>query len=82
MLDSDTALDLIKPHMAVVCLGDAELGTVDHVEGTDAIKLTKDGRGEHHYIPLEWVRSVDDKIHIDRDLSQAKQDWSTRAPQR
>jgi hypothetical protein len=77
MLDSDTARGLIKPRMTVVCLGDAELGTVDHLDGKDAIRLAKDDRGEHHHIPLSWVRSVDDRVHIDRSLAQAMREWST-----
>jgi hypothetical protein len=82
MLDSETARSLIKPHMPVVCLGDAELGSVDHVEGKDAIQLAKDERGEHHYIPLDWVRSVDDRVHLDRSRARAMREWSTRATRR
>ena len=78
MLDSETAKELIKPHMVVVSAYDDEVATVDHVEGLNSIKLTKDERGEHHYIPLSWVTSVDDKVHIDRDSSQLEREWSTR----
>jgi hypothetical protein len=79
MLDSDTARDLIRPHMTVVCLGDAELGTVDRVEGKDTIELAKDDDGIHHYIPLAWVSFVDDKVHIDRTVKRAMREWSTSA---
>jgi len=77
MLDSDTAKQLIKPHMAVVSSELDELATVDHVEGRNSIKLTKDDDGQHHYIPLSWVTSVDDKVHIDRPGAQARREWST-----
>jgi hypothetical protein len=77
MLDSQTAKALIKPQMAVVCSENGQFATVDHVEGTDAIKLTKDKSGQHHYIPLEWVTSVDDKVHVDRPGDQAMREWST-----
>jgi hypothetical protein len=77
MLDSQTARDLIKPHMPVVCSNDRQFAVVDHVEGRDLIKLEKDGRGQHHYIPLTWVTSVDDKVHVDRPGSQAMQEWTT-----
>ena len=80
MLDSLNAKELIKPHMAVVCSENGQFGTVDHVEGTNSIKLTKDGTGQHHYIPLTWVTSVDDKIHIDRPGAQAMREWSTTPP--
>lgn len=80
MLDSETARELIKPHMDVACPDDADFATVDHIEGHSAIKLAKDDDGQHHYIPLEWVTSVDDKVHIDRSSHQAKLEWTTTPP--
>jgi hypothetical protein len=80
MLDSLNAKELIKAHMPVVCSEDGQFGTVDHVEGRGSIKLTKDDTGQHHYIPLAWVTSVDDKVHIDRPGSQAMREWSTTPP--
>jgi hypothetical protein len=77
MLDSETAKDLIRPHMPVVASDRAEIATVDHVEGKSLIKLTKDSQGEHHYIPLSWVTSVDDKVHVDRPSDQVKREWTT-----
>ncbi len=77
MLDSTTAQDLIKPHMAVVCSENGQFATVDHVEGTDLIKLAKDKSGQHHFIPLAWVTSVDDKVHVDRPGDQAMREWTT-----
>jgi hypothetical protein len=70
----------IKPHMPVVCSKNKQFATVDHVEGSDAIKLTKDAGGEHHFIPTSWVTSVDDKVHVDRPGEQAMREWSTTAP--
>ena len=66
----------IKPHMPVVCSNDGQFAIVDHVEG-DSLKLTKDASGQHHYIPLAWVTSVDDKVHIDRPGQEAMQQWTT-----
>ncbi len=77
MLDSNTASALIKPRMPVVCSENGQFATVDHVEGTDMIKLTKDRTGQHHYIPLAWVTSVDDKVHVDRTGDQAMREWSS-----
>lgn len=77
MLDSQTAQELIKPHMPVVCSEDGQFAVVDHVEGSDEIKLAKDKSGQHHYIPLTWVSSVDDKVHVDRPGKQAMQEWTT-----
>ena len=80
MLDATTAKELIRPHMPVVCSEDGQFATVDHVEGYSSIKLTKDDSGQHHYIPLDWVTHVDDKVHIDRPGTQAMQEWTTSAP--
>src|SRR5437764_14799412 len=66
MLDVDTANELIRPHMVVVSSDEDEIATVDHIEGKSSIKLTKDEDGSHHYIPLTWVTSVDERVHIDR----------------
>jgi hypothetical protein len=77
MLDSRTAQGLIKPNMPVVCSNNGQFAVVDHLEGRDLIKLARDSSGRHHYIPLSWVTSVDDKVHVDRPGEQAMREWST-----
>ena len=77
MLDSRLAQNLIKPHMPVVCSNNDQIALVDHLEGADEIKLTKDKDGQHHYIPISWVTSVDDKVHLDRPCREALADWKT-----
>ncbi len=67
----------IKPNTPVVCSNNRQLGVVDHMEGTETIKLTKDDKGQHHYIPTAWVKTIDDKVHIDRPGDQAMREWST-----
>ena len=66
---------LIRPHMPVVCSKDKQFALVDHVQGSN-LKLVRDDHGEHHFIPLSWIRSVDDKVHIDRPGKQAMEQWS------
>ena len=66
----------IKPHAPVVCSENGQFAVVDHMEGANAIKLAKDKSGKHHYIPLSWVTSVDDKVHVDRPGDQAMREWS------
>ena len=72
----------IKEHMEVIGADGVHVGTVDKVEG-NRIKLTKKDSGEgshkghHHYIPLQWVTKVDDKIHVDRLGTQAMKEWAT-----
>jgi len=77
MLEFEIAQELIKPHMRVVGSNDGDLAEVDCLEGGDLIKLGMDEHGEHHYIPISWVTSVDDKVHVDRPGSQVKREWST-----
>ena len=68
----------IKEHMPVVCSENGQFATVDRVEG-DMIKLTRDDAGQNHYIPVSWVTSVDDKVHIDRPGDVAVREWKTAA---
>jgi hypothetical protein len=70
----------IREHMPVVCSNDGQFGTVDHVDG-DHVKLTRDDKGKHHWIPAAWVTSVDDKVHVDRPGDQAMREWLTSPPQ-
>ena len=46
---------MIKEHMEVIGSDGVHVGTVDHMEGADQVKLTKtdeDAGDEHHFIPL------------------------------
>ena len=72
-------VNTIKPEMPVVCSQDGQFATVDHLEGSNSIKLNKDKNGQHHYIPLDWVVSTKDgKVKIDRPGEEAMQEWSTK----
>ncbi len=78
---TDTKIDMskVKEQMPVVCSENKQFATVDHVDG-DSIKLTKDASGMHHWIPASWVKSIDDKVHIDRPGTEAMKQWTTAAP--
>lgn len=76
MIDSATA-NLIQENMPVLGSDNGQLAVVDHLEGDNAIKLTKDGTGQHHYIPLAWVTSVDEAVHLDRTGAELIQGWAT-----
>ena len=67
----------VKPGMPVVCSENGQFAVVDHPEGKDSIKLKKDKTGKHHFIPVSWVTTVDEKVHIDRPGDQATQEWRT-----
>lgn len=58
------------------------MGHVGTVEG-QRIKLAKsdpDAGGEHHYINVDAVDSVNDKVRLNRTTAQAKDERGVRAP--
>ena len=72
----------IKPEMPVVCSQGGQFATVDHMEGSDFIKLKKDEVGMHHYIPMDWVTSTESgEVKIDRPGEEAMQQWQTSVNQ-
>jgi hypothetical protein len=69
----------IIPEMPVVCSQRGQFATVDHMEGSNTIKLKKDGQGQHHYIPTSWVTGVENgKVVVDRPGDEAMKDWSIK----
>ena len=69
----------IKEHMEVVGSDGRHVGTVDHLEG-DRIKLTRTdpaANGQHHYIPVGMVTSVDGIVRLAQPASDAMQRWTT-----
>lgn len=75
-----TSIDQIKEHMPVVCSEGGQFATVDHMDGANFIKLMKDESGNHHWIPTEWVSSVDSHVHVDRPGDQAMNEWLSAPP--
>ena len=72
----------IKEHMEVIGSDGKHVGTVDHVEGGDKIKLTKgdpQSGGQHHLIPLKLVQRVDEKVHLTKPARQIMLEWQTAA---
>ena len=69
----------IKEHIEVVGSDGAHVGTVDHIEGSNRIKLTRrdpNAGGEHHYIPLDWVESVEnDRVRLNKTGQEAQAQW-------
>ena len=66
----------IREHMDVVGSDGQHVGTVDKVEG-ERIKLTKNdpqAQGQHHYIPLHMVASVEQNaVRLKLSADQARQ---------
>lgn len=67
----------VKEHMDVIASDGAKIGTVDHLEGINEIKLTKHDApdGKHHLIPMSWVDHVDQKVHLNKAANDAKAQW-------
>ena len=70
----------VRPEQPVLCSENGQFAVVDHMVGQETIKLKKDAQGQHHYIPLNWVNYVDDKVHIDRSGTEAMKEWSLTPP--
>lgn len=63
--------------MEVVGSDGQHVGTVDGVDG-QRIKLTKQdpaAQGEHHYIHIDSVASVDEKVTLNRTAAEARDEW-------
>lgn len=68
----------IREHMEVLGSDGQHVGTVDHLEGQDRIKLTRKdaaAKGEHHFIPLAWVDHVDAHVHLNKSSQDAMAQW-------
>ncbi len=73
---------MIKEHMEVYGSDGERLGTVDHLEGADSIKLTKNdpkAGGQHHLIPVAWVSRVDQHVHLNKSCDDAMKQWKSAA---
>jgi hypothetical protein len=67
----------IREHMEVKDSEGQVIGTVDHMDGTDKIKLTKSGSpdGQHHVIPMDWVDHVDAHVHLSKPAADIRAQW-------
>ena len=68
----------IREHMKVFGSDKQPVGTVDHVEG-DRIKLAKndpEAGGQHHFIPADWVESVEgDEVCLRQNAQEVRRQW-------
>lgn len=74
---ASTDASMIAEHMDVIASDGTKIGTVDHMDGVDKIKLAKNTApdGQHHYIPLTWVDHVDTHVHLNKTSVAAKAGW-------
>ncbi len=72
----------IKEHMEVLDSDGQHVGTVDHLEGSNQIKLAKtDPRAsrKHHFIPTDWVDHVDQHVHLNKSRKDVQAQWKNAA---
>ncbi len=71
----------ISEHMEVRGNDGVHVGTVDHLQGENQIKLTKNdpsSGGQHHFIDLEDVESVSEgALVLKYSSEEAKGMWAT-----
>ena len=60
----------IREHMPVVDCNGEQIGTVDKLDA-GRVKLTRDGEGQHHFLPLSEIAAVDDE-KVTTQLSRAE----------
>lgn len=69
----------IREHAQVIASCGSHVGTVDHLEGEDMIKLTKSdpaSGGKHHLIPLSWVAKIEgDNVILNKNKEQVFAEW-------
>ena len=72
----------IKEHMEVLGSDGAHVGTVDHIDTMDRIKLTKSdptSGGQHHIIPIGWIDHVDAHVHLNKPAKDVMKQWQAAA---
>jgi hypothetical protein len=68
----------IAEHMEVLGSDGKHVGTVDHMEGSDQIKLTKNdpkAGGQHHLLSLDLVDHVDNCVHLKKPSAEVMARW-------
>jgi hypothetical protein len=78
---SDKTTASIREHMEVIASCGKHVGVVDHLE-SNSVKLTKSdpkAAGKHHFIPLDWVASVDQHVHLNKNSEEVFRDWKAES---
>ena len=70
--------DAIAEHMEVIASDGTVIGTVDHMDGNNLIKLAKHDSpdGMHHTIPTAWIDHVDTHVHLTKTASAVRSEWT------
>jgi hypothetical protein len=69
--------ETIKEHMEIVGNDGEHIGIVDGIDPDGEIKLSRTDTPDrlHHFLPLETVEYVDDRVHLNRSSIRAMAEW-------
>ena len=70
----------ITERMEVIAADGEHVGTVDHLDKDQSIKLAKTdpaAGGVHRWIPLSWVDRVGDKVRLSMSKDEIDAQWDT-----
>ncbi|EXR38279.1 MULTISPECIES: DUF2171 domain-containing protein [Acinetobacter calcoaceticus/baumannii complex] len=66
----------IKKHADVIASCGTKVGTVDHLDGENQLKLTRNESGQHHLIPTGWIGEVkEDQVILNKNSEEVKDQW-------
>lgn len=66
----------IKKYADVIASCGTKVGTVDHLDGENQLKLTRDESGQHHLIPTGWIGEVkEDQVILNKNSEEVKDQW-------
>ncbi|WP_044100859.1 DUF2171 domain-containing protein [Acinetobacter pittii] len=66
----------IKKHADVIASCGTKVGTVDHLDGENQLKLTRDESGQHHLIPTGWIGEVkEEQVILNKNSEEVKDQW-------
>lgn len=71
-------INTIKEHMEVLGSDGKHVGTVDHLDSSNRIKLTKtdpQAGGKHHFISADLVDHVDAHVHLNKSSDETFKMW-------
>ncbi|MCG9515115.1 DUF2171 domain-containing protein [Acinetobacter pittii] len=66
----------IKKHADVIASCGTKVGNVDHLDGENQLKLTRDESGQHHLIPTGWIGEVkENQVILNKNSEEVKEQW-------
>ncbi len=71
-------IENIKEHMEVLGSDGKHVGTVDHLDTGNRIKLTRTdpkAGGKHHFISADLVDHVDAHVHLNKSSDETFKMW-------